>query len=85
MITLIVQRLQACFKAPDLRIKNEQSCSACTQISPNDRNAAILKMPRKKAEKIAMALLKRVQIHEQAHKMPGRLSGGQQQLIVPVK
>ncbi len=41
--------------------------------------AWILKMPRKKSEKIAMALLKRVQIHEQAYKMPGRLSGGQQQ------
>ncbi len=39
----------------------------------------ILKMPRKKAEETAMALLKRVQIHEQAHKMPGQLSGGQQQ------
>ena len=41
----------------------------------------ILKMPRKKAEKIAMALLERVQIHDQAFKMPGQLSGGQQQRV----
>jgi len=39
----------------------------------------ILKMPKKKAEKIAMALLERVQINDQAFKMPGQLSGGQQQ------
>jgi len=39
----------------------------------------ILKMSRKKAEKIAMTLLERVQIQDQAFKMPGQLSGGQQQ------
>lgn len=39
----------------------------------------ILKMPREKAEELAMALLKRVQIHDQAFKLPSQLSGGQQQ------
>jgi len=43
--------------------------------------AWILKMPREKAEKLAMTLLERVQIHNLAFKMPGRLSGGQQQRV----
>lgn len=34
---------------------------------------------KKKAEEVAMDLLKRVRIPEQAHKYPGQLSGGQQQ------
>ncbi|MBE7513454.1 MAG: amino acid ABC transporter ATP-binding protein [Anaerolineales bacterium] len=34
-----------------------------------------------KAEKIAMELLERVRIPEQAHKYPGQLSGGQQQRV----
>ena len=41
----------------------------------------ILKIPRKKAEEIAMALLERVRIHDQASKMLGQLSGGQQQRV----
>lgn len=41
----------------------------------------LLKLPRKKAEEKAMALLERVQIQTQAHKMPGQLSGGQQQRV----
>ena len=35
--------------------------------------------PRKEAERIAMELLERVQIPDQANKYPGQLSGGQQQ------
>jgi general L-amino acid transport system ATP-binding protein len=37
--------------------------------------------PRAQAEKIAMELLERVRIPEQAHKYPGQLSGGQQQRV----
>ena len=39
------------------------------------------KMPRAKAEKIAMKHLERVRIPEQAAKFPGQLSGGQQQRV----
>ncbi len=38
-------------------------------------------MPRIEAEQLAMDLLKRVKIPEQAHKFPGQLSGGQQQRV----
>ena len=38
-------------------------------------------MPRKEAETLAMAYLKRVKIPEQADKYPARLSGGQQQRV----
>ena len=38
-------------------------------------------MPRKEAEEIAMDLLERVKIPEQALKYPGQLSGGQQQRV----
>ncbi len=38
-------------------------------------------MPKKAAEDLAMELLTRVQIPEQAHKFPGQLSGGQQQRV----
>ena len=41
----------------------------------------VRKMPRKEAEKIAMDLLERVKIPEQALKYPGQLSGGQQQRV----
>ena len=41
----------------------------------------LLKMPKKKAEEMAMGLLERVKIHDQALKMPGQLSGGQQQRV----
>ncbi|MBO8157406.1 MAG: amino acid ABC transporter ATP-binding protein [Bacillaceae bacterium] len=41
----------------------------------------VRKWPRAKAEKIAMELLERVGIPEQAHKYPGQLSGGQQQRV----
>ena len=37
--------------------------------------------PKKKAEEVAMQLLERVGILEQAHKYPGQLSGGQQQRV----
>ncbi len=37
--------------------------------------------PRAEAEKMAMELLERVRIPEQAHKYPGQLSGGQQQRV----
>jgi general L-amino acid transport system ATP-binding protein len=37
--------------------------------------------PRQKAEKVAMDLLERVEIPEQAHKYPSQLSGGQQQRV----
>jgi general L-amino acid transport system ATP-binding protein len=39
------------------------------------------KMPKKKAEEIAMHYLERVKIPEQADKYPGQLSGGQQQRV----
>ncbi len=42
----------------------------------------VLKMRKSKAEEIAMQLLERVGIPEQAHKYPGQLSGGQQQRVV---
>ena len=41
----------------------------------------VRKMPRRKAEEIAMHYLERVRIPEQAHKFPGQLSGGQQQRV----
>ena len=41
----------------------------------------VRKMPRKEAEDIAMDLLERVKIPEQAVKYPGQLSGGQQQRV----
>ena len=39
----------------------------------------VKKLPKKKAEEIAMKNLERVQIADQANKFPGQLSGGQQQ------
>ena len=39
----------------------------------------VKKMPKKDAEKLALAQLEQVQIVDQAHKFPGQLSGGQQQ------
>src|SRR5262245_18440161 len=41
----------------------------------------VKKMPKKDAEDIAITLLKRVRIPEQALKYPGQLSGGQQQRV----
>jgi len=41
----------------------------------------VRKTPRKEAEALAMELLERVQIPEQAAKYPGQLSGGQQQRV----
>src|SRR5205809_1384117 len=41
----------------------------------------VKKMPKKDAEEVAMTLLKRVRIPEQALKYPGQLSGGQQQRV----
>ena len=41
----------------------------------------VKKTPKKEAEEIAMSLLTRVRIPEQAHKYPGQLSGGQQQRV----
>ena len=41
----------------------------------------VKKMPKKEAEKVAMAHLEKVEIPEQAHKFPGQLSGGQQQRV----
>ncbi len=41
----------------------------------------VRKMPRAKAEKLAMQLLERVRIEAQALKYPGQLSGGQQQRV----
>ncbi|EST15753.1 hypothetical protein EDP1_746 [Pseudomonas putida S610] len=41
----------------------------------------VRKMPKRKAEEIAMHYLGRVRIPEQAHKYPGQLSGGQQQRV----
>ena len=40
----------------------------------------VKKMPKKEAEELALKHLERVQILDQAHKYPGQLSGGQQQL-----
>ncbi len=41
----------------------------------------VRRTPRKEAEELAMSLLERVKIPEQAHKYPGQLSGGQQQRV----
>ena len=41
----------------------------------------VRKMKRKEAEELAMRLLNRVGIPDQAHKYPGQLSGGQQQRV----
>ncbi|MPZ73771.1 MAG: ATP-binding cassette domain-containing protein, partial [Nitriliruptorales bacterium] len=41
----------------------------------------VRRWPKKKAEEIAMELLNRVKIPEQATKRPGQLSGGQQQRV----
>ncbi len=41
----------------------------------------VLKWPKEKAEKVAMELLERMGIPDQAHKYPGQLSGGQQQRV----
>jgi general L-amino acid transport system ATP-binding protein len=41
----------------------------------------VRKWPRERAEQVAMDLLKRVGIPEQAHKYPAQLSGGQQQRV----
>jgi general L-amino acid transport system ATP-binding protein len=41
----------------------------------------VRRMPRRDAEALAMQLLERVRIPEQAHKFPGQLSGGQQQRV----
>ena len=41
----------------------------------------VKKTPRKEAEELALALLERVGIHEQAKKFPAELSGGQQQRV----
>jgi len=41
----------------------------------------VRKMPKRKAEEIAMHYLERVRIPEQANKYPGQLSGGQQQRV----
>jgi ABC-type polar amino acid transport system ATPase subunit len=40
-----------------------------------------LKMPRREAEAMVMALLEKVRVENQAHKFPGQLSGGQQQRV----
>ncbi|TCS64104.1 amino acid ABC transporter ATP-binding protein [Varunaivibrio sulfuroxidans] len=41
----------------------------------------VRKMPKAKAEEVAMKYLERVKIPDQAHKFPGQLSGGQQQRV----
>ncbi|MBD0266655.1 amino acid ABC transporter ATP-binding protein [Pseudanabaena sp. FACHB-2040] len=41
----------------------------------------VRRWPKKKAQDVAMQLLERVGISEQAHKYPGQLSGGQQQRV----
>ncbi len=41
----------------------------------------VRKTPKRDAEELAMRLLTRVKIPEQAHKYPGQLSGGQQQRV----
>ena len=43
--------------------------------------ARVRKLSKKDAEAVAMGLLERVRIAEQAHKYPGQLSGGQQQRV----
>ena len=46
-------------------------------IAPMD----VLRKPKKEAQEEAMALLKRVGVDTQAHKVPAQLSGGQQQRV----
>ena len=46
-------------------------------IAPMD----VLRKPKKEAQEEAMALLKRVGVDSQAHKVPAQLSGGQQQRV----
>ncbi|MGK7876755.1 MAG: amino acid ABC transporter ATP-binding protein [Xenococcaceae cyanobacterium] len=41
----------------------------------------VRRWPKQKAEEVAMQLLEKVDILEQAHKYPGQLSGGQQQRV----
>jgi general L-amino acid transport system ATP-binding protein len=41
----------------------------------------VKRLPRAQAEAVAMKLLERVKITDQAHKYPGQLSGGQQQRV----
>ncbi len=41
----------------------------------------VRKLPKKEAESLAMQMLERVKIPEQARKFPGQLSGGQQQRV----
>ncbi|HEN8731790.1 TPA: amino acid ABC transporter ATP-binding protein [Pseudomonas putida] len=41
----------------------------------------VRKIPRRRAEEVAMHYLERVRIPDQAHKYPGQLSGGQQQRV----
>ena len=41
----------------------------------------VRRMPKKEADELAMEMLERVQIPEQARKYPGQLSGGQQQRV----
>ena len=41
----------------------------------------VRKWPKRKADEVAMQMLERVRIPEQAHKHPGQLSGGQQQRV----
>ena len=41
----------------------------------------VRKMPKKKADEVAMHYLEKVKIPEQANKYPGKLSGGQQQRV----
>ena len=41
----------------------------------------VRRTPKREAEELAMKLLRRVKIPEQAHKYPGQLSGGQQQRV----
>ena len=41
----------------------------------------VRRWPKAKAEEVAMEVLRRVHIPEQAHKFPGQLSGGQQQRV----
>ena len=43
--------------------------------------AQVRKLPKKEAEDLAMQMLTRVKIPEQARKYPGQLSGGQQQRV----
>jgi len=41
----------------------------------------VRRLPKREAESLAMEMLERVKIPEQAHKYPGQLSGGQQQRV----